>query len=338
MKWAPGDCKTADIVRIKTGALYHYGIFVSEDEVIQFGYPPLPEYADKNSPPVVCSVDIDTFCSGRIVERAEFDRAERRKKFPPEKIIAAARARIGEGGYNIIHNNCEHFVNECVFGIKKCEQEEEVRRKWQNRVTLDVYCAKIPDRIDGEIKSPARQKYIEETKSETLKAERRFVWIILQYALRRSAGLDAETVEFVRLDNGQWVIKNGSVYFSLSHKSGYAAAAVSDRPVGIDIETYGALDRGYSPDEFKKLVLHRSERADTEKDLIALFTKKESIFKQRGEEVFVPNRIKIRSYKTKTFSVKELPEVVISVCGEPENLRCYVYGNGSAVPKKTGEI
>ena len=131
MKWAPGDCSTADIVRIKVGSIYHYGIFVSEDEVIQFGYPPSPEFADKNDPPVVCAVDIDTFCCGRIVERAELDRGERRKRFPPEKTVSLARSRLGEGGYNILHNNCEHFVNECVFGIKKSEQEEEVRRKWR---------------------------------------------------------------------------------------------------------------------------------------------------------------------------------------------------------------
>ena len=131
MKWAPGTFRRADMIRIRLGAIYHYGIFVSEDEVIQFGYPPLPEYTKKNSPPTVCAVDIDTFCCGRIAERAEFDRAERRKRFDDEKIVEVARSRIGEGGYNIIHNNCEHFVNECVLGIKKSEQEEEIRRKWR---------------------------------------------------------------------------------------------------------------------------------------------------------------------------------------------------------------
>ena len=131
MKWAPGQFRTADIIRVRTGAVYHYGIFVSENEVIQFGYLPLPEFSDKNDPPVVCAVDIDTFCCGRIAERAELDRAEKRKRFPADKTVSLARSRLGEGGYNIIHNNCEHFVNECVFGIKRSEQEEEIRRKWR---------------------------------------------------------------------------------------------------------------------------------------------------------------------------------------------------------------
>ena len=147
MKWTPGQFETADIIRIRTGAVYHYGIFVSEDEVIQFGYPPLPEYADKNDPPVVCAVDIDTFCCGRIAEHAELDFAERRKRFPAEKIISTARSRIGEGGYNIIHNNCEHFVNECVFGIKRCEQEEEVRRKWRQFAASGGHGKFDPDKL-----------------------------------------------------------------------------------------------------------------------------------------------------------------------------------------------
>ena len=147
MKWTPGQFEAADIIRIRTGAVYHYGIFVSEDEVIQFGYPPLPEYADKNDPPVVCAVDIDTFCCGRIAEHAELDRTERRKRFPTEKIISTARSRIGEGGYNIIHNNCEHFVNECVFGIKRCEQEEEVRRKWRQFAASGGHGKFDPDKL-----------------------------------------------------------------------------------------------------------------------------------------------------------------------------------------------
>ena len=92
------------MIRIKVGSIYHYGIFVSEDEVIQFGYPPAPEFADKNDPPVVCAVDIDTFCCGRIVERAELDRGERRKRFPPEKTVSLARSRLGEGGFNMLLN------------------------------------------------------------------------------------------------------------------------------------------------------------------------------------------------------------------------------------------
>ena len=63
MKWQPVDCKSGDMIRIAIGSFYHYGIFVSEDEVIQFGYPPLPEFKEKNQNITVGAVDIDEFSS-----------------------------------------------------------------------------------------------------------------------------------------------------------------------------------------------------------------------------------------------------------------------------------
>ena len=41
MRWTPDECRPGDIVRVKLGAIYHYGVFVSEDEVVQFGEPPV---------------------------------------------------------------------------------------------------------------------------------------------------------------------------------------------------------------------------------------------------------------------------------------------------------
>ena len=121
------------MVRIQIGSLYHYGVFVSEDEVIQFGWPPVPEYADKNENITVCAVDIDEFSCGRIVEVAVLDRKERKTRIPPERTVALARERIGTGGYNMIHNNCEHFAYECVIGEKKSEQTEYIRSFWKKK-------------------------------------------------------------------------------------------------------------------------------------------------------------------------------------------------------------
>ena len=40
MKWELVEPKLGDIIRVRLGDLYHFGIFVSEDEVIQFGLAP----------------------------------------------------------------------------------------------------------------------------------------------------------------------------------------------------------------------------------------------------------------------------------------------------------
>ena len=41
MKWLPGECRPGDMIRVRLGSIYHYGIFVSEDEIVQFGPPPV---------------------------------------------------------------------------------------------------------------------------------------------------------------------------------------------------------------------------------------------------------------------------------------------------------
>ena len=131
MKWDYTECKSGDIIRIKLGSVYHYGIFVSPEEVIAFGLPPTAENLGNPQDIKVLSTDIDVFSCGKQIETAQLSLKEKLKRRSPDKTIALARSRIGEGGYNLIHNNCEHFVNEIVFDIKKSEQEQTVRDKWR---------------------------------------------------------------------------------------------------------------------------------------------------------------------------------------------------------------
>lgn len=130
MKWEYKECRYGDIIRVKLGSVYHYGIFVSEDEVIAFGLPPTAENLKNRNNIKVLATDIDVFSCGNLVETAQLTFKERMKRRSPEQVVLMARERIGEGGYNIIHNNCEHFVNDIVFGEKVSEQERSVREKW----------------------------------------------------------------------------------------------------------------------------------------------------------------------------------------------------------------
>ena len=144
MKWWAGECAKGDMIRIQIGAIYHYGVFVSEEEVIQFGAPPTDLLTRDSSAVRVCAATIDEFACGHMVEVAQLDRGEKRRRFSPDKTVALARSRMGEGGYNLIHNNCEHFAYECVFGIKKSTQEEEMRQKFRAR-----QAAGTPEDTDG---------------------------------------------------------------------------------------------------------------------------------------------------------------------------------------------
>ena len=116
-----------DVVRTRVQFYYHYGIFVSESEVIQFG---LPDDPFRPACQIrVISTDVLTFLQGGDLEVMMPDRSSRRQMRSPEQIVAIARQRMGEDGYDILHNNCEHFVNECAFGQHHCSFLQDVRQK-----------------------------------------------------------------------------------------------------------------------------------------------------------------------------------------------------------------
>ena len=174
MKWLPDECKRGDIVRVKDGALYHYGIFVDENEIIAFGR--MPSYykgSGKGEKIVVLKTTAEEFSCGLFVEKGIPEKDEKKKLRKADEIVAAARSRLGEDGYNIIHNNCEHFVNECAFGVKRSAQEEEIRCKWNARPRLDVYICLDKSAPQAEFVPAIRQESLESIKNEKLREEKR---------------------------------------------------------------------------------------------------------------------------------------------------------------------
>lgn len=132
MEWTCDSPKMGQIIRTRVSFYYHYGIFVSEDEVIQFGLPTDPgKSADQIK---VLVSDIYTFLNGGELETAKPTLAEKKTMRKSEEIIKTARSRIGEGGYDILHHNCEHFVNECAFGKSNSRFLDDVREKLRQKL------------------------------------------------------------------------------------------------------------------------------------------------------------------------------------------------------------
>lgn len=132
MKWSEKSPEYGDIIRTKVTFYHHYGIFVDEQSVIQFG---LPDNVYRPAEEIeVLSSDIYTFLQGGELEVAVFEGEEKKLKRSSEKIVEAAKSRMGEKGYDILHNNCEHFVNECAFGEKKSSFLLDVRKKLREKL------------------------------------------------------------------------------------------------------------------------------------------------------------------------------------------------------------
>ena len=127
ISWAEKTPVFGDMLRTKVQFYHHYGIFVSESEVIQFDLPNDPLQSARQIR--VLSTDVLTFLQGGDLEVMVPDRSTRKQMRTPEQIVAIARQRIGEGGYDILHNNCEHFANDCVFGQPHSSFLQDVREK-----------------------------------------------------------------------------------------------------------------------------------------------------------------------------------------------------------------
>lgn len=289
MKWALIEPACGDIIRVKVGPLHHYGIYVSDDEVIQFGPNPSLRVGLADSQLSVCVTDIDTFLCGEFLEVRVPDRHERKKQNPPEKVVALARSRIGETGYHILHNNCEHFANECVTGEHYSSQTEQVRLQFAALHPVDVYTARIPDGEMGQVLHPLRREQIENTTHPGLKRQRYFVWKLLEYGLKDSFGYDMKDLHFSRDDGGKWSCRE--CFFSLSHTDGAVAVAVSRKPVGVDLE---GMDHTPSLKIAEKILTEEEKnlpREDEEAFLLQMWCAKEALFKAGKDEVFHPKKI-----------------------------------------------
>ena len=328
MKWCYKTPVAGDMIRVALEELYHVGIYVSDDEVIQFGLAPTATSLLKDSEIAVLSSDIDTFLSGGFLEVAEFDRKEKKKHRKPKDVVAYARSKIGTRGYNILYNNCEHFANECLSGEHLSSQADDVRAMFRNMPVVNVYLAQLPDRAIAEpLPCPQRNAEIAEISNEQVKREKYYVWKLLAYALEHSFGMKMGQMAFTKDENGGWHTEK--VYFSLSHSQDALAVAVSRAPVGVDIEGKNHIYHDAMPQRImtaKELAEYEALPENEKQDFfLKLWTVKEAIFKYSGADAFRPEKLEAASFSHKTMEsiVGETTCLWSVATNTPERLRVY---------------
>ena len=335
MKWLNKKCSPADMIRIQEGGIYHYGIYISDDEIIQFGLPPdrLGKVSDEKIK--VVSSDRKTFCREKTIEVAEYDETENGLKNSLQKTIENARHSIGSGGYNLVRNNCKHFAYRCVFDDRVLTPEDQLRQMWKNRPQLDVYVSKIPSDIHFEEVFPeTRKKEIFECADGSLKKQKYWAWKTLEYGALRSFGISMEKLAPTKNEKGKWT--GEKYFFSISHIQNTVAVALSTSEVGIDIENVDEFEKRFAGKE-KRLneVLGTNGSFDLKK-LAELWTKKEARFKSLdSQQNFVPAKILFDEKNMFTkFDDADFGRHCISVCSAiKDKIRFYTYS-----PENTKEI
>lgn len=303
MRWLLKEPKSGDIIRVKTGSIYHYGVYVSDSEVIQFGLPPCARQHLSDADIEVCSSDVTDFLVGGFLEVGENEKKDK-KRFSPKKTVEKARSRLGEKGYHILYNNCEHFAYECYNGEKYSFQTESIRQLFRSIPVVDVYVAEIPQtEVIGKLIPRSRQKEIESVANFDKKREKYFVWKLLEYALKKSFSKEISKVKLKKNSSGKWVCSD--CFFSLTHSERAVCVAVSNSSVGVDVEKIQKQIVDIS-----KEILSEEEYeeyfavADLDKPafLADAWTKKESLFKLK--DVKCVTREEFRLLNDKVFHKK----------------------------------
>ena len=341
MVWWQTECKFGDMIRVSFGNFYHYGIFVSEAEVIQFGLPPVDGLLNRKFEDIaVCISDIDTFSGGKVVEVATVEKQDKAKRLSPKKTVQRAREKIGEKGYDILHNNCEHFARYCYLNEKRCEVTESVVNTWKNKTVCDVYFSAIPDDIDyKELFPKERHEEVFSVSNEKVKRSKYWAWKTLEYALFRSFGYKLQDLDVVKNKNGKWTCKK--CFFSITHTEKFVAVIVSNQETGIDAEDVASFHRKFDNEKAfnaftKKITAKKEDVPKNTMELITLWTKKECLFKFGKKRVFAAN--KTCTVKQNLLSLQadyQGKEYVVSVIGKDRSVfRFYSYNEEGATKFK----
>ena len=125
--WVQKTPQKGDHIRVQrmNGLYAHHGIYVSDEEVIHFTGKDDDSILDWSKPEVI-QTDLAYFLKGGILEVKEYTDEEFADLYSPEQIVTYARACLGDKGYNLIFNNCEHFANVCTLGRFRSHQVEKV--------------------------------------------------------------------------------------------------------------------------------------------------------------------------------------------------------------------
>ena len=123
--WEKKEPKYGDHIRVSRGFYSHHGIYASKNSVFHFAPPGQTDVLDPSAARII-ETSLEEFLKGGMLEVRTYSEEEQGRKRNPGEIIECARSHLGEGGYDLISNNCEHFANLCVFGSKESNQVNAV--------------------------------------------------------------------------------------------------------------------------------------------------------------------------------------------------------------------
>lgn len=91
----------------------HHGIYLGRGKVIHYS----GLAAGLRAGPVEIT-DLDQFSQGKRT----YVQSHNNRAFSHRQTMKRARSRLSEDNYNLLSNNCEHFINWCIYGKPRSAQ------------------------------------------------------------------------------------------------------------------------------------------------------------------------------------------------------------------------
>jgi hypothetical protein len=159
--WAKKKPKPADHIKTPRANVikdyYHHGIYISDKEVIHFASEDSDNLLGAGNE--IINTDLSVFLKGGELFVREYNNEEKSQLWDAETIISYAKSCVGESGYNLVFNNCEHFCNDCTLGEHKSKQVENVLKPFKKGDRKMGLLDKIGDIIE---KVNTKRRIIEE--------------------------------------------------------------------------------------------------------------------------------------------------------------------------------
>ncbi len=101
-----------DHVFVRRRGYTHHGVEVADGMVVHFSGTP-----GSKRGATIRRDSLDAFANGGVVEVRRYG-----QRLDPPEAVERAESELGESGYHLYANNCEHFARWCVTGKRKSSQ------------------------------------------------------------------------------------------------------------------------------------------------------------------------------------------------------------------------